>query len=130
MKYQYKPDVSVRFCPRVSSRLWNTVNRLCIRHDMSELTVVRFSFEAAVLTAPKRLKRVRSRYPGPLNAMISIYTSRRIGKKVAGIWLNNPNVLKADVLRALLESMLSTADQRGMAYVIKLRELALAKLRS
>jgi hypothetical protein len=41
--------------------------------------------------------------------------------------MNNPNVLKANILRALLENMISVDESRGMAHVMKLREEALDK---
>jgi hypothetical protein len=125
---QYKPDLSVRYSPRVSRRLRNAVNAVCLACDMPEADVLRYSFEAAVLTARTRLRRATASDPGPLDAMITVRTSRRIQGRVAELWRRYPNVLKADLLRALVDSILSVARHRGMAYVMRLREEALRKL--
>ena len=61
----------------------------------------------------------------PLDSMMTVRTSRVIGQRVIDIWRNHPNVLKADILRALFDSMLPIAERRGMAYVMQLREEAL-----
>ena len=123
---QYKPDLSVRYSPRVPRRLRTAVNAICKKCDMPEADVLRYSFEAAVLTAPPRLKRSTISSAGPLDAMITLRTSRKIQRLVEQLWLNHPNTLKADLLRALFDSMILIAQTRGMAYVMKLREDAIS----
>ena len=125
MNRQYNPDLFVKYAPRVTRRLRAAVNRICEANDMPEADVLRYSFEAAVLT--KKLKRSTSADPAPLDAMMTVRTTRAIGRRVHELWMNNPNVLKANILRALLENMLSVAESRGMAHVMKLREEALDK---
>jgi hypothetical protein len=122
---QYRPDMSVRYSPRVPRRLRKAVNAICRASEMPESDVLRYGFEAAVLTATTRLKRSTASSAGPLDSMITLRTSRKIQRCVDEIWMKHPNTLKADVLRALLDSILRVARTRGMAYVMKLREDAI-----
>lgn len=130
MATHYKPDLSVKFSPRVTRRLRNAVERICRRHKMPDADVLRYSFEAAVLNAPRRLRRSTSAMSQPLDAMITVRTSRAIRNQVAELWRSHPKTTKADILRALFESIIPVADKYGMAHVIRIREVALAKLRS
>jgi hypothetical protein len=125
MTRQFKPDLSVKHSPRVTSQRRAVVNRICKRYKMPEADVLRYSFEAAVLTSGEKLKRATSSDPGPLDEMMTVRTSRAIDRRVDNLCRNSPNVLKTDILRALLEQMLGVAERRGMAHVMKLREKAL-----
>lgn len=123
-RYSYKPDLSVRYSPRVTRRFRTRISRLCRRHDMPEADVLRYAFEASVLTKTGRLRQASSD-PRMLDAMVTIRTGRSIGRLVAGFWRENPEMLKADVLRVLLERTINLAERRGMAAVMKMREEAL-----
>jgi hypothetical protein len=126
-RHQYKPDLSVRHSPRVSSQRRAMVSRICKRHEMPEADVLRYSLEAAVLTSGEKLERATSSDPGQLDDMMTVRTSRAIDRRVDNLCRNSPNVLKTEILRALLEQMLGVAERRGMAYVMRLREEALVE---
>jgi hypothetical protein len=125
MTRQYKPNLSVRHSPRVTRQFRAIVNRICKRWKMPEAEVLRYSFEAAVLTSGKRLKRTASSDPVPLDEMVTVRTTREIDRLVRNLWRKNPSVLKYDIIRALLENMILMAKRHGMAQVMKLREEAL-----
>lgn len=126
--YQYQPDLRVRFAPRTPVRLRNAVNRLCKRHVMPEVDVLRYAFEAATLMVHRRkarLARPRARHEA-LSAMMSIRTSRDIARLVREIHAReveeDKEITHADVLRRLLDTTLPIAEARGMAWVMGLRE--------
>lgn len=126
---QYRPDLSVKYAPRVPERLRKAVNDICRMCDMPEADVLRYSFEAAVLTAPKRLPTQSILgSTDALDHMITIRTSRRIHELVNVLWQEHPNTLKADILRSLLKNILRTARKNGMAHVLRIREQALWQL--
>lgn len=95
---------------------------------MPEADVLRYSFEASVLTAPRRLTSAMAPAPDPLNSMMTIRTSREIHECVMELWREHPNTLKADILRALLERIIPIALDRGMAAVLKIREKRLRRI--
>lgn len=123
-RYSHKPDLSVRYSPRVTRRFRARIGRLCRRHEMPESDILRYAFEASVLTNTGRVRQASSD-PRMLDAMVTIRTGRSIGRLVSEIWRANPEMLKADVLRVLLERMIAMAERRGMAAVMKMREDAL-----
>lgn len=137
---RYRPDCSVKFSPRVQPRLLKAVNRICIRYDMPETDVMRYSFEAVVpmVIAGKLPFKQSSRIY--LDAMITVRTSRRIADMTRILFHrlraesiepkkpHNPQqmaVEHADVLRGLIEMAVAIAADRGMAHIMALREKAL-----
>jgi hypothetical protein len=128
MRRQYKPDLSARLSPRVPQRLRSAVNRICRASDMPEADVLRYGFEAAVLL--QRARKLRLGEPvgnPPLNAMVTVRTSPRMMRLVREIWNEYPKIEKAEILRRLLDEMVTVAVHRGMAHVMALREKALVR---
>ena len=128
---QFKPDLSVKFAPRVSRRLRSAVNRICRRYQMPEADVLRYSMEAVVLMAHLgKIRLLRPTGDYTLDAMMTVRTSKAIGKALREIHERmkerDNQLLHADVLRRCLETILPVAELRGMAYVMRLRETNLA----
>ncbi len=131
--YQYKPDLSVHLAPRVPRRLRIAVNRLCKRYEMPEADILRYSFEALVLTVHRR-GRIALREPignPPLDSMASIRTSKIIAKMTREIHQRQQRrfqpLLFADVLRTLIYNAVRMAEEKGLAHLMALRENGLAR---
>jgi len=135
MTRQHKPDLSVKFAPRVPQRLRKAVNRICKACEMPEADVLRYSMEAAALLAHAgKVRLLRPVGDHTLDAMMTVRTSKAIAKTLREIHermsQRDRYLLHADVLRRCLETMLPVAELRGMGHVLRLREATLAALRS
>lgn len=136
-RYQYRPDVSVRFSPRVPVRLRGAVNALCKRHEMPEVDVLRYSFEAVVLLVAAGKLRFEQVPRTHLEGMVTVRTSRKIAimaeqiferLRAEGVEPKRPHhpqqtkLEHADVLRGLIGMAVSLAREKGMARVMGIRE--------
>jgi hypothetical protein len=132
---QYKPRLNIKYAPRFIRVLRTMVNRICRKWDMPEADVLRYSFETAVLIASRRgLKHVMAMRPArfaehasPLNAMMTIRTTRATAKRILGLKDRNRNYAEAEILRYCLEAVIPIALEKGMAEVMKLREAELSR---
>lgn len=136
----YRPDLSVKFAPRVPLRLRKAVKRVCRANDMPESDVLRYSFEAIVLLVESGKLRFRQTPRIHLTTMVTMRTSRGIARKthvilerlqaqrVGPAKPHHPQqteVEYADLLRGLIDMAITIAGQKGMAHMIALRERAL-----
>lgn len=115
----YKPDLSVKYAPRINRRFAQMVDRISRREQLRKGDVLQYCFEAAVSVWKGRDIAVST---GAYDAMVTVRTSSAVRKQVYKIWLANPDVIEADVLRALLEWILPIAISKRMSYVMRLRE--------
>jgi hypothetical protein len=137
MNRQYKPQFSVKYAPRFTRALRTMVNKICRQWDIPEAEVLRYSFEAAILVASRRgLRSIMAMRPArfaehksPLNAMMTIRTTRATAKRCLALRDLNRKYSEAEMLRYCLEAIIPLALERGMAHVMALREAELRRLK-
>lgn len=93
--------------------------------EMSEADVLRYVFETGLLTVDGKVERKDADQRAAKDAMVTVRTTSWMAGKMEELWRANPEVMQADVLRALLERILPIARDKGMAHVMKLREMNL-----
>jgi hypothetical protein len=123
MQQPFRPDLSVKYAPRINRRFARMADRIAAREQMRKGDVLQYCFEAAV--ANGRLTRSGSSSALALDAMLTVRTSKKMRGRVYELWRDNPNMLEADVLRGLLEWVLPIAIEKRISYVMKLREAAI-----
>lgn len=133
MAYVYKPDISVKFSPRVTRRTKRMVNQICMNHELFEADVLRFCLEAAVTLAEKRgTKWITQQIPGfdrkkviELNAMFTVTSSKRTKAKIDNLILasSGPDKFKEpELLRYLYDYILPIALEDGFGKIMDMRE--------
>jgi hypothetical protein len=130
-------EFSARYSPRINRRFVRILEGISKRNRIPKDEVLRYGFEAAVLaeasacakraTARSVLlcRRRESDTRLALDAMVTVRTTQWMADKVKTLWRANRGVMRADVLRGLLERILPIARDKGMAHVMKMREKAL-----
>lgn len=114
----YIPDLSVKYAPRINRKFAMMAERISRREQLRKGDVLQYCFEAAVAASKGEI----GVSTGAYDAMVTVRTSRAVRSQVRKLWLSNPNVIEADVLRALLEWILPIALAKRMSYVMRLRE--------
>lgn len=133
MLYSHKPDISVKFSPRITRATKRLIDRICRRHDMFESDVLRFCLEAIAPEAAKRgigwLTRQISgfdphvRRPARgLVCMVTVRTSRRNRENVRALMKPNTRYTQMEVLRFLYGVILPIAYKDGFAKIMAMRE--------
>jgi hypothetical protein len=126
--YQHRPDMSVRYVPRVPHRLRGAVNVLCKRNDLPEVDALRYCFEAATLLVRAHKLRLLPVRVGPkeLDAAVTLRMSRAMAARVVEIYHreqeNDRETTFADILRMLVRTGIDLARRRGIAHVMGVRE--------
>lgn len=125
-RYQYMPDMSVRYSPRVAQSLWRRINKLCSTWDMPEADVMRYTFEAVVRGVwSGKIRLAKPDKHAVLGAMVTVRTSRTTAAKVRDITKKQIRTgkakNKAEVLRGLIETAIQMANKKGMAHMLSLR---------
>lgn len=124
-------ELSARYSPRINRRFLKMLEGISTRSHMPESDVLRYCFEAELLSKGERRKgkveRRDSNVRTALDAMVTVRTTRWMEGKVEALWRANPDVIQADVLRGLLEHILPIARDKGMAHVMKIRESGLTR---
>lgn len=135
MTYFPKPDLTVKFAPRVPQRMRKAVDAIALKYEMSMMEVMRYCLEAgSLLVTEGKLKLREPVGDEALNVMFTIRTSSLIRDQIRAIGHRHLHryreVFQADIMRRLLDTTLPIAQSKGMAHIVKLREDALLKLRA
>jgi hypothetical protein len=125
MPYSFKPDISVKFSPRITKTTKRLIDRVCRRHQMFEADVLRFCLEAIAPIAAKRgmawLTRQSPSRTGELSCMVTVRTSKRVKGNINTL-TGRGKYTEVEVLRYLYDAILPIAYKDGFAKIMAMRE--------
>lgn len=126
---QHKPDIRVKYSPRVTKKVRRLVTQICRKWEMFEADVLRFCLEAIVPVAAKKgMDWVTRQIPGfdrekrvDLSAMVTVRTSVRIKGSVNRL-TGVDGFTEAETLRYCYDYILPVALKEGFGKIMAMRE--------
>jgi hypothetical protein len=131
-QYQFKPNISVKYSPRIPGSTRALIERICRRYEMFEADVLRLCLEAIAPEAAKRgVKWLTGQIPRfehlgeeTYSAMLTVRTSPRVKVAVDALSARDD---EAQILRYLFLAILPIAERDGFGPIVAMREKHLAR---
>jgi len=130
-QYQFKPDITAKFSPRIAKSTAALIGKVCRRHEMFEADVLRFGLEAIAPEAARRgIKWLIRQIPNfdsvgkeTLSTMFTVRTSKKVKGSINAMAERQPGEYsEADILRFCYLAILPVALREGFGPIMEMRE--------
>lgn len=132
--YQYKPDISVKYSPRITRSISLLISQVCRRRDMFEADVLRFCLEAIAPEAARRgvawlirqIPAFDSLGREAYTSMCTVRTSKKV-KAAVDKMTARQRYTEVEILRYCYLVALPIALTKGFAPIMAMRERNLSR---